>query len=578
MIASLHHIFLHRWGGWILLPALLIVNGLAGLFPLRYDLTADKRYTLSGATRTLVRSIQEPVQIDVFLKGEFPSGFRKLANSTRDFLELLKDENGRRIQIRFVSPEELQANGQPYADTLSKMGAMPINLTVQKKAGQSTNLLFPYAWIRVGERQQLVPLFSGTKGRISQEEINNAETLLEYQFASTLQKLISTGSATIAYEVGHGQPTDLRGYDLENTLKSSYRFGLLNMRDSLNIPIGIDVLLIVKPNQAFSEEDKIKLDQFVMRGGKLLLFIDNLIAEQDSLQLKSTGETIAYDRNLQLTDLLFRYGCRINPDLVMDLQSDFIPLVVGGTMEAPQLEYLRWNYFPLANGAGPFAKNLGYVATRFANSIDTIETPGITKTAILTSSDHARTMATPALISFNENRNAPEDEKFKRAGIPIAYLLEGNFSSLFANRIGSAWRDSLARSGNPFLARSVPNRMIVVSDGDMVLSETDPRMGPLPMGWNKYTYLAYQEGQEGGKYFIPASNRDFLKMAIEQLVGDPAIMATRNKEIVLRLLDSTRVESNRSFWQSLNLILPLALLAVFGMVFQWLRKKRYGAS
>ncbi len=349
------------------------------------------------------------------------------------------------------------------------------------------------------------------------------------------------------------------------------------MRDSVTIPDGIDVLMIVKPTQAFTEDDKIKLDQFVMRGGKLLLFIDNLIAEQDSLQAKATGETIAYDRNLQLTDLLFRYGCRINTDLVLDLQSDFIPLVVGGTMENPQLEYLRWNYYPLTNGAGPFSKNLGYVSTRFANSIDTIEVSGVSKTPILTTSNNSRILSTPALISFNENRNAPTDEQFKLNNVPIGYLLQGNFTSLFANRIGSSWRDSLQQIGKPFQTKSVPTSIIVVSDGDLVLNEGTPQIGPLPMGWNKYTYLAYQQGQEGGQYFIPAANRDFLKMAVEQLVGDPALMATRNKEIVLRLLDAQKVEDARTKWQVLNLAFPLAILIIFALSFHWLRKKRYGA-
>lgn len=575
MIRRLHHIFLHRWGGWMLIPALLLINGLASLQFFQIDLTADKRYTLSAATQKLVRSLDEPMTIDVFLVGEFPAGFRKLANSTREFLELLKKENGPNIQFRFVSPDDLQENNQPFSDTLTKLGAMPINLTVQKKAGQSTNLLYPYAWIRSGARQELVPLFAGSKGRISQEEINGAETLLEYQFASTIRKLSTPGRATLAYEVGHGQPTDLRGYDLENTLKADYRFGLLNIRDSLTIPEGIDVLMIVKPTQAFSEDDKIKLDQFVMRGGKLLLFIDNLIAELDSLLMKPTGETIAYDRNLELTDLLFRYGCRINSDLVMDLQSEFIPLVVGGSPENPQLEYLRWNYFPLLTGAGPFAKSLGYVSTRFANSIDTIEVPGITKTPILVSSNHSRLLSTPVMIRFDENRNAPEDEKFRLSNLPVGYLLEGNFTSLFANRLSQTWRDSLQRAGKSFQPRSVPNRMIVVSDGDVVLSEVSSRTGPLPMGWNRYNYLAYQEGQPGGQYFIPAANRDFLKMAIEQLVGDPAIMATRNKEIVLRLLDAQKIEASRTQWQLLNLVLPLVVLALFGVGLYGWRRRRY---
>ena len=578
MIARLHKMFLRRWGWMILLPALIGINLLASWLPLRIDLTADKRYTLSAATKTLVQKIEEPITIDVFLQGEFPSGFRKLATATRDFLQLLKEANGRNIQYRFISPEELQENNQPYSDTLIKLGAMPIDLTVQKKSGQSTSLVYPYAWVRSGDRQYLIKLFSGAKRGMSQDDINNAEVLLEYQFSSTLQKLTSANRSTIAYEIGHGEPTNYKGYDLENVLQADHRFGLLDMRDSLTIPSVVDLLMIVKPTLAFTEPDKIKLDQFVMRGGKLLLFIDNLIAEQDSLQGRTSGETIAYDRNLQLTDLLFRYGCRINPDLVMDLQSDFIPVVVGGTMENPQMEFLRWNYFPLANGAGPFAKSLGYVSTRFANSIDTIQVPGIQKTPILVSSNNARTITTPALISLNENRNAPEDAQFKQAQIPMGYLLEGSFSSLYANRIASSWRDSLAQAGQPFQNRSVPNRMIVVADGDLPLNEALPQVGPLPMGWNKYTYLEYQEGKPGGQYFIPAANRDFLKMAVEQLVGDPGIMATRNKEIVLRLLDAKKIESGRATWQGLNLALPLMLLSLLGVAYQWSRKKRYGVA
>lgn len=291
--------------------------------------------------------------------------------------------------------------------------------------------------------------------------------------------------------------------------------------------------------------------------------------------VKQTGETIAFDRNLELTDLLFRYGCRINADLVMDLQSDYIPYVVGGTPERPQLEFLRWNYFPLVTGAGPFAKNLGYVSTRFVNSIDTIEVTGITKTPILVSSDHARILPTPVMIRAEENRNAPADEKFKLSNIPVGYLLEGSFTSLFANRITRSWKDSLQQAGKPFLAKSVPNRMIVVSDGDVVLNEVSSQTGPLPMGWNKYTYAAYQEGQEGGQYFLPAANRDFLQLAIEQLIGDPAIMATRNKEIVLRLLDAQKIESGRAQWQLINLAFPLIVLVLFGAGLYGWRRRRY---
>ncbi len=264
-------------------------------------------------------------------------------------------------------------------------------------------------------------------------------------------------------------------YDLAQTLQQDYEFRMFNLQTQPRLPDSADVLLIVKPVQQFTEDEKLKIDQFVMRGGRLLCFIDNLIAEQDSLSFKP--ETIAYDRNLNLTDLFFRYGLRINTDLVMDLQCDLIPFVVGGTMENPQYEFLHWNYYPLLNPASNqlLNKNLGYVASRFANSIDTIKVAGIQKTALLTSSPNSRIISTPALISLNENKNVPQDEKFKRNAIPVAMLLEGKFTSLYRNRVSKAQTDSLASSGIKFQdASAVNNKIIVVADGDIVLNDIIP--------------------------------------------------------------------------------------------------------
>ena len=249
-----------------------------------------------------------------------------------------------------------------YGDSLVGLGAVPINLTVQRKAGESSNIIFPVALLRYGGKQALVNLYPGASGRISQEETNSAEALMEYQFVKSLDKLVNPKKPGIAYAVGNGEPTDARVYDLVQTLRQDYDFGMVNLGTQPRIPENADVMVIVKPTIQFTEDEKLKLDQFVMHGGKLLCFIDGLIAEQDSLAFKP--ETIAYDRNLNLTDLFFKYGLRINPNLVMDLQCDLIPLVVGGTQDNPQFEYLHWNYFPLfAPGRNNIqTRNLGYIA------------------------------------------------------------------------------------------------------------------------------------------------------------------------------------------------------------------------
>jgi ABC-2 type transport system permease protein len=460
------------------------------------------------------------------------------------------------------------------------MGAVPINLTVQKKAGESSNIIFPVAIMHYKGKESLVSLYPGASGRISQEEINSAEALMEYQFAKSLSKIKNDRKPGVAYAVGNGEPVDGRTIDMVQTLSQDYSFGTLNLQTQPTIPKDVEVLMIVKPTQPFSEEQKLKIDQFVMNGGRLVCFIDNLIAEQDSLAFKP--QTIAFDRNLNLTDLFFRYGLRINTDLVMDLQCDLILQVVGGSESNPQLEFLHWNYYPLfAPGSNPVLnKSLGYISGRFVNSIDTIKVPGVTKNILLASSNNSRTISTPALISFNENKEAPQDEKFKSSGIPVAVMLEGKFSSLYRNRSTQAQRDSLASYGSPFRGESNDQgKIIVVADGDMVLNDIlpDPNSTPvpLPMGWNKYTYREVQRQSEFGKLFIPVANRDFLLNCMEYMMNSADIMETRNKDIVLRLLDSQKINQYRTTWQFINIGLPVLLVILAGFIYQAVRKRKY---
>lgn len=576
MKKGIQKIFTSKYWWVLLIIVLFVINYFASIVHARFDLTKEKRYTLSKATKELVSKLDDDVQVDVFLKGEFPSGFRKLANSTEEFLRLLKDRNGAKIHYRFISPlEEMPGSKKVYGDSLVGLGAVPINLTVQKKAGESSNIIFPVALMHYKGKQTLVNLYPGASGKISQDEINSAEALMEYQFAKSLDKLQQTRKPGVAYATGNGEPVDSRPYDLVQTLKQDYEFGMLNLRQQPKIPDGVDLLLLVKPTEQFTEEEKLKIDQYVMRGGKLLCFIDNLIAEQDSLSFKP--ETIAYDRNLNLTDLFFKYGIRINTNLVMDLQCDMIPLVVGGTMEHPQFEFLHWNYFPLflPGNNKVLNKNLGYVAGRFVNSVDSIQVEGIQKTVLLASSPNSRTISTPALISLNENKNVPEDEKFRQSGIPVAMLLEGKFTSLYRNRVSQSQKDSLVANGSAYKSESAENKIIVVGDGDIVLNDIMPDTGPLPMGWNKYTYREYQNQTEYGKAFVPVANRQFLLNCVEYLVNSPAISETRNKDIVLRLLDAKKIEGQKTTWQFINIVLPVLLLIIFGWLYQQLRKRKY---
>jgi gliding-associated putative ABC transporter substrate-binding component GldG len=577
----LQKIFASKYWWLLLLVLLLGINFLASAFHSRVDLTKEKRYTLRKATVELLNRLDDKVQIDVFLKGDFPSGFKKLANSADDFLQLLKDHNGANISYKFISPKEKVESTQiSYGDSLVSLGASPINLTVQLKEGQQQNYIFPVALIKYKGRQQLVNLYGGSNRMISQNEINEAEALLEYQFISVLDKMISPQKPSVAYALGNGEPEDLRTFDLQQLLQTDYRFFTFKLNSQKLIPDNLDALIIVKPSLQFTDDEKLKIDQYIMRGGKVLCFIDNLFAEPDSLAFKP--EAVAYDRNLNLTDMFFRYGARINTDLVMDLQCESIPFVVGRSNSGqPQQEFLHWNYYPLFQSFNNHSinKNIGLVGGKFVNSIDTINVPGIRKTVLLSSSSASRTISTPALISLNENRNAPQDEKFKKSDIPVAMLLEGSFTSLFRNRISRQMMDSLSSYNTPFLSSSNNTKIILVADGDMVLNDfispggpgTQPE--PIPMGFNKFAYWAYVQQDENGKYFIPVANRQFVQNCLEYLVANPAIIETRNKNIVLRLLDSSEVKRQRTTWQFINIALPILLVILFGFIYQQIAGK-----
>ena len=546
---------------------LVLINWLASLYHTRIDFTNEKRFTLSKPTKKILKSIDDVVQVDVFLKGEFPSGFKKLANSANEILSEFKEVAGNRLQYNFISPDEdMEGTNVKWGDTLTALGLYPINLKSQLKAGEQQQLLYPVALVHYKEKIMPVALYNGSSKAITYSEINSAEAMMEFKFADAISKLSQTEKPMVAYSVGNGEPGDVRSYDLaNNVLLKDYNLKTFDLNVHAAIPDTFKLLLIVKPTKKFTDEEKLKIDQFVMRGGKLLLFVDKLEAELDSLK-SMTNEVVAYDRGLQLDDLLYKYGARINSDLVMDLQCDYLPFVTNGS---EQMEYLHWNYFPLFESKSnhPINKNIGLVSGQFVNSIDTVEAEGIRKTVLLSSSPNSRTIATPALISGKENVNAPEDDKFKKANIPVAVLLEGKFQSLFTNRLPQAMDDSLKKYGFEFQQQSFTDgKIIVVADGDMVLNGAD-KNGPLPMGVNRYT--------AGTQYEYQFANKDFLQNSLDYLINQSGLSEAKAKDYTLRLLDSKKITAQKTTWQLINIALPVLLVFLFAIFYQWWRKRKY---
>lgn len=556
--------------GWLLFLLLLaIINYLASVWHSRVDLTAEKRYTLSEPVKQMLRDLDETVTITVFLAGDMPAGFKKLANSTGELLREFKQKGKAHIRFSFTKPgagmdEAAAAN---FLDSLNSLGLNPTNVKAQVKdgEGQEERYLYPGALIRYKDRVVAIDLLEGQSRIEGVSSLNNAEALLEYKFASAIHRLTRHKIPRIGYLSGNGEPLGYNVYSLiESNIRPNYEFNILPIDSVPAIPGVFDALMIVKPTVPFTEEQKLKIDQYVMHGGKLMWMIDNLYAEMDSLQ-RTQSEFIAFDRGLQLEDLLFKYGVRINTDLVQALNADKFGMVIGSMGGKPQMELMPWPYFPLLQNTGghPIAKNLDYISSRFPNSIDTVQAEGIRKTILLATSGASRILNTPAKVTLQSIRNEEDIKSFIQENVPVAVLLEGRFSSLFTHRVAPAMKDSMALYGFPFMARdTVDNKMIVVSDGDIALNDISQTTGPLPMGMNMFTQYRY-------------ANREFVLNCLEYLTDDSGILATRGKDFTLRLLDKTKIAEKKTFWQWMNTLAPILFIIIAGLAYQAIRKSKF---
>ncbi len=555
-----------KWWLLILIIAIVFVNYFASIFHKRIDLTNEKRFTISTPVKRLLKNIDQKMEINIFLRGDIPAGFKKLSVSAQELLQEFQEYSHGNIHYNIISADEkIPGSDKTYADTLSSLGITPINLKVQLKEGEQSQYIYPAAIVNYRDKMQPVNLYSGSGTFITAPELNSAEALLEFKFADAIEKISETNKPMVAYAVGNGEPIGPNVYDLvENVLKKNYNLFMIDLTKEPVVPDTFKLLMIVKPTLEFTDAEKLKIDQYVMHGGKLLCFIDRLNAEVDSLQMKN--EVVAYDRNLNLQDLFFKYGVRINPDLLMDLQCDFLPFSVNGK---DQFEFLHWNYFPLFESKqnSVINKNLGLVAGRFVNTIDTVSAPGIKKTILLSSSSNSRTIETPALISGAENRNAPLDAAFNKSNLIAGVLLQGKFSSLYKNRVNRSEMDSLAFYGSPFQSENIENnKMIIVSDGDIVLNGAYKGQ-LLPMGVNSYTV--------GTQYEYQFANRQFVSNCLDYLINNAGLSEAKSKDFQLRLLNPKKTSEQRSFWELLNLLLAVFLIVIFGFIYQSLRRRKY---
>lgn len=560
--------------GWWLLPlmVLFLVNLFSYFFHAGIDLTAEKRFTLAPTTKTMVAGLKEPLTLTVYLRGDIPAGFKRLANAAEEIGSSFRSISNGQFKVVFERPGEGLGDSAKAIlfDSLQRMGINPTNVKAQEKKGEQTaeTLVFPGALLK-GENGAIgIDFLEGQSNLNGLESLNNAEALMEYKIAKAMVLLTRERIPLVGYLTGNGQPLDLGVYDLvEKVLRKDHRFRILPIDSVPYIPEEFAALIIAKPTRPFTTAQKLKIDQYVMHGGKLIWAIDNLYASMDSLQ-RSSGSFVAFDLGLELDEQLFTYGVRINRDLLQDLECDKVPSVIGRIGDKPQIELLPWPYAPLLRNTGghPISKNLDFVLSSFPQTIDTVFAAGISKQVLLGSSDYSRTLQTPALVEWRSIKTEEDLATFSKKSKAVAVLLEGKFRSALANRVSLADLERLSAENNkPFLSScSSSNSMIVIADADILTNAVSEQDGPIAMGMNSYTRQQF-------------ANRDFISNCLFYLTEGSSIMEARAKTFRLRLLDKEQLENHFFFWQLLNLLLPLAFPTVLYFSYGYVRKRKYAS-
>lgn len=541
------------------LVALVGVNVLANFFFFRIDLTEEKRYSLSDGTINLLENLPSDVVVKVYLDGEMPAGFKRLQSAVRETLEEFKVHAGNKLNYRFVNPDDFSTEKErkEFYEEMLRRGMMPTNVVDVKSGKRTEKPVFPWAIISVDTLETKTLLLKGSRLASPQEQLNQSYEGVEYQLASAISELTAGTRKRIGILNSVSKVPAGRLSDAIVSLQKKYDLFQVDLAKSPNLS-GLDAILMVKPDVPFSEDDKFKLDQFVTHGGKAVFFMD-------ALKVDSVGQegTYAQPSQLGLDELFFRWGVRVNANLIKDLElCGAIPLKVGMNGDKPNIQIVPWRFFPLLNsfGKSPIVKNLDAVYAHFAGTMDTVQAAGIEKTPLLMTSPYTQVLNAPVLVSYNEARRQPNPRDYQAGVKTVAYLLEGTFTSMYQNRI----LPSDPRAKN-FQAQSPPTSIVICADGDIPLNDWDTKRNvPYPLGYDRFSQQTF-------------ANKDLVLNIFDYLLDDNGVIASRSKEVKLRPLDKIQLAEKRMFWQVINLGAPLLCVVLLGLVWQWWRKRKYAA-
>jgi gliding-associated putative ABC transporter substrate-binding component GldG len=562
---NIKNIRIRSWLQFLSASAVIILLASASsLVRIRLDLTEDKRYTLSAPTRKVLSDIKNDVYIQVYLDGEIPIPLKRLRRSVREMLDEFRVASGRKIDYEFINPSEGKDSKQRDSQYqhLTGKGLIPIDLRANDAEGGSTvKRIFPGMLVNYNGIEVPVNFLNNSTPSYEENILRSVEGL-EYEMIQTIATVASDTVNKVAFLEGHSEIPEIETADITFNLARFFTIDRGVISGKTGVLDKYAAIVIAGPEKEFTEADKLVIDQYIMNGGKVLWLFDEVSVNSDSLVY---GETVGIYRPLNIEDQLFRYGARVNPEIIQDLMCQMIRIKVTGSDGRQQLVSLPWVYYPLLfpSANHPITRNLNKVRGEFTNYIDTVGLDSkIHKTILLSTSEFSRTVSPPRVISLKEAELAPVEKEYNRSGLPVAVLLEGIFPSAFRNRMLSGIindRDLKIRT------ESKKTRMIVVADADIIRNEVrrvQLEETPVPLGQDKYTGQVY-------------GNRDFLINCLNYLVDDHGIMELRSRELKLRLLNPSVIKTEKLKWQLVNIICPVLLVITGGLLYGYFRKRRY---
>lgn len=548
----------------ILILGLIIY--LSSVLYFRIDLTSEKRYTLTNATRNILRNLEQEVFIQVYLEGEMPIGFKNMRRATKELLDEFRIYSRKKVIYEFINPAESpdqKVRNEVFRELDSKGLKATNALFSDKEGGRSQKIIFPGAIVNYNGMEMAVNLLKNNPLLTHSQNLNNSIEGLEYEFIHVIKNISSDTIYKVAFIEGHGELDEYQVGDITMELARFYHVDRGVIGGKPGILDDYAAVIVAKPREAFSEADKFVIDQYIMNGGGVLWLIDAVRVDWDSLE--QTGVTVGLIEQINLDDQLFKYGVRINPKLIQDINCVIIPINIAFVGQQPKYVPAPWLYFPLLFPLEnhPVTKNLNLIRSEFVNVIDTVGGEGrIKKKILLRSSKNTRVVSVPVFIRLEDIKDPPAEREFNKPYQSAAVLLEGEFESVFKNRMISQY---IKNQDVDFRDHSIPNRMIIVADGDMIRNEVSVRADriiPLPLGQDRYTQQTY-------------GNKDFILNAVHYLAEETSLVEIRSCTLTLRLLDKTKIFNEKFKWQLINTVLPALILVLFGLVNWYFRKRKF---